>query len=394
MTPLPATALPFAAPVPGPPPSQEIPGGTGDTGESFLDMFTMLQPGLPLVANTVPYLPPDPMLTGDQTGGVAGELPPLLPAAAAADRDARQAIQPEPARTRPDGGQTSDAAVRVTLAGTGQADGIPAPGGLSQDDPLPPEVMARISAATRPDMPEAIGRAPIPPPMPPAKPAPSSPADLHGTAATADLGEPPSGALRTAPVATREGILTRPIRTEPVTVTADSSRVVADPDLVPVMLAEDVPLSAPPTETRRMATDPAIIAARPGPEGPPPAERQIVTAILASGTGRTDILLDPQDLGRVRLSLEGNEAGLVVTIMAERGETTDLLRRNADLLLAEFRDAGYANLTFSFADRGDGPDPWAEPESATGGTGPFPDIAQPANPDRGSRGPGVLDLRL
>jgi len=85
---------------------------------------------------------------------------------------------------------------------------------------------------------------------------------------------------------------------------------------------------------------------------PPPAERQILAAISATPSGRTEILLDPQDLGRVRLSLEGDESALVLTIQAERGDTADLLRRNADLLLQEFRQAGYQNLTFSFTDQG------------------------------------------
>ncbi len=84
---------------------------------------------------------------------------------------------------------------------------------------------------------------------------------------------------------------------------------------------------------------------------PPPAERQILAAISATPSGRTEILLDPQDLGRVRLSLEGDESSLVLTIQAERADTADLLRRNADLLLQEFQEAGYQNLTFTFSDQ-------------------------------------------
>ena len=132
---------------------------------------------------------------------------------------------------------------------------------------------------------------------------------------------------------------------------------------------------------------------RPAHHTPPPAERQIAAAILSSGSGRTEILLDPQDLGRVRLSLEGNEAGLVVTIQAERSETADLLRRNADLLMQEFRDAGYADLSFSFSDRGepaDHPEPTDDRPRAIAAEAAV--APPPTSP--GLRGSALLDLRL
>jgi len=132
---------------------------------------------------------------------------------------------------------------------------------------------------------------------------------------------------------------------------------------------------------------------RPAHHGPPPAERQIAAAILSSGSGRTEILLDPQDLGRVRLSLEGNEAGLVVTIQAERSETADLLRRNADLLMQEFREAGYADLTFTFSDRGepaDRPEPADDRPRAIAAEA----VVTPPPTYPGLRGSALLDLRL
>ncbi len=104
------------------------------------------------------------------------------------------------------------------------------------------------------------------------------------------------------------------------------------------------------SETRRSGAD-TVTPTAPA-SASLPAERQIVAAVSATPTGRTEIVLDPQELGRVRLSLEGDESALVLTIQAERGDTADLLRRNADLLLQEFREAGYQNLTFSFSDQG------------------------------------------
>ena len=159
--------------------------------------------------------------------------------------------------------------------------------------------------------------------------------------------------------------------------------------------ADEAALTQQPAETRRLGAEAAGHVHRAAQDGPPPAERQIVTAIVSSGTGRTDILLDPQDLGRVRLTLEGNEAGIVVTIQAERSETADLLRRNADLLAEEFREAGYTDMTFSFADRGETASPPDRHNDSPQGTEPeFVAAPPPLPPTPGPRGSALLDLRL
>lgn len=168
----------------------------------------------------------------------------------------------------------------------------------------------------------------------------------------------------------------------------------ADLDPLAGNRVEEIAPHQPTAEPRRIATEHAAVPGRAGSDAPPPAERQIVAAILSTGSGRTEILLDPQDLGRVRLSLEGNEAGLVVTVVAERAETADLLRRNADLLLAEFRDAGYANLSFSFADRGQGADPWPESDELQDGPTLLTDAATATQSLRPLTGTATLDLRL
>jgi hypothetical protein len=167
-----------------------------------------------------------------------------------------------------------------------------------------------------------------------------------------------------------------------------------EPELSATARVEEGAPQMPVTDTRRIGAEHHGATNRAGPDAPPPAERQIVTAILSSGTGRTDILLDPQDLGRVRLSLEGNEAGLVVTVIADRAETADLLRRNADLLLAEFRDAGYANLSFSFSDRGQNTDAWPDADAAPDGHSTRPDTLPATESARPLYGAALLDLRL
>jgi hypothetical protein len=59
-------------------------------------------------------------------------------------------------------------------------------------------------------------------------------------------------------------------------------------------------------------------------------------------------MLDPAELGPVRVGLSGGEGSLSVHITAERPETLDLFRRHADLLARDLRAAGYGGVTFQF----------------------------------------------
>ncbi len=95
--------------------------------------------------------------------------------------------------------------------------------------------------------------------------------------------------------------------------------------------------------------------ARPGPAAPPgaPVTPQAVAAQIAVALGRSadgtiDIALHPQELGRLRLSLTPTDAGLVVTIAAERPETLDLLRRHAADLGQDLRSLGFRDVDLNF----------------------------------------------
>lgn len=61
-----------------------------------------------------------------------------------------------------------------------------------------------------------------------------------------------------------------------------------------------------------------------------------------------EIALNPEELGRVRISLSTHDAGVTVQISAERPETMDLLRRHIDQLAADFRRLGYEQIGFEF----------------------------------------------
>lgn len=80
--------------------------------------------------------------------------------------------------------------------------------------------------------------------------------------------------------------------------------------------------------------------------------QQIAIAVTQQGGRATEISLNPEELGKVRLSMTANENTITLNLVAERPETTDLLRRNIETLAQEFRALGYDDINFSFG--GDG----------------------------------------
>ena len=62
----------------------------------------------------------------------------------------------------------------------------------------------------------------------------------------------------------------------------------------------------------------------------------------------TEIALNPEELGRVRLRMTSVDQSITLQILAERPETNDLLRRHIEVLAQEFRALGYDSISFSF----------------------------------------------
>jgi len=121
---------------------------------------------------------------------------------------------------------------------------------------------------------------------------------------------------------------------------------------------------------------------------------QIAVGVSVAEGGQTELRLNPEELGRVRLSLSGSEGGLVVAIAAERPETADLLRRHIDSLAREFEALGYADVDFRFEgesqqDRGH--------ETARGGFVPRSDLPDDTDMPQVAEGLALgagLDLKL
>ena len=62
-----------------------------------------------------------------------------------------------------------------------------------------------------------------------------------------------------------------------------------------------------------------------------------------------ELTLNPEELGRVRLTFTLSDGNISVAVMAERGETMDLMRRHIDTLAQEFRNQGYKDVNFEFS---------------------------------------------
>jgi flagellar hook-length control protein FliK len=97
------------------------------------------------------------------------------------------------------------------------------------------------------------------------------------------------------------------------------------------------------------------------PELPRATVQQLVDASLRATERPVELVLNPEDLGRVRISMSMTDASVTLNMGAERSETLELLRRYSEVLAQELRDLGYGKISFSFGHHGNGHG--AHPES-------------------------------
>lgn len=92
-----------------------------------------------------------------------------------------------------------------------------------------------------------------------------------------------------------------------------------------------------------------------------------------------EITLSPEELGKVRLSFHISENGAMnVVVAAERIETIDLMRRNIDSLINEFKSIGYEGSAFSFQSFDGHPqDPQGSGQTAQGALSPEESTMEP-----------------
>ncbi len=112
-----------------------------------------------------------------------------------------------------------------------------------------------------------------------------------------------------------------------------------DQDGLQSILSQDRPTAAAST---------SVGAAAAGTETARHAAQQIATVIVQGNGKATEIALNPEELGRVRLTLSAVDGALTLVVLADRPETQELLRRHIDVLAQEFRSLGYESVSFSF----------------------------------------------
>jgi hypothetical protein len=110
-------------------------------------------------------------------------------------------------------------------------------------------------------------------------------------------------------------------------------------DTQPTATAPDVPQRlAEPSQPRSVAAaafHPAEVVA------------QILPKAMVQD-GEVELLLAPEELGKLRFVIQHDGASVKILMAAERPETLDLLRRHADQLVQEFRQSGYSGATIDF----------------------------------------------
>lgn len=79
---------------------------------------------------------------------------------------------------------------------------------------------------------------------------------------------------------------------------------------------------------------------------------QIVTVVVElakpGAAGTVEVSLSPKELGGIRIEMQPRPDGLHIHLVAERPETSDLIRRHLDQLLTDLRTGGFSQTTFSF----------------------------------------------
>jgi hypothetical protein len=128
-------------------------------------------------------------------------------------------------------------------------------------------------------------------------------------------------------------------------------------------------------------------------ELPKATVQQLVDASLRATERPVELVLNPEDLGRVRISMSMTDASVTLNMGAERSETLELLRRYSEVLAQELRDLGYGKISFSFGHHGNGHG--AHPESPAAAQIAADEPLAPAviNATHPSRQTG-LDIRL
>lgn len=174
-----------------------------------------------------------------------------------------------------------------------------------------------------------------------------------------------------------------------------SLQSIADPQMdtsgQEIERVDRVNTEAPP----QTGTDTAKTILRPAVEQARGISMQLAEAVQRGHDGSIDISLRPEELGRLRMSLQPGDGTMHIVLQADRAETMDLLRRHIATLQQEFLAMGYENFSFEFSSNDNaqsesGPETQEDSvnDDVTGASGAAP------SPQSLHRYAGGLDLRV
>ena len=89
---------------------------------------------------------------------------------------------------------------------------------------------------------------------------------------------------------------------------------------------------------------------------------QLLPLAQSAQSGPVELVLSPAELGQLRFEIHHRGDLVQIVLSAERPETLDLLRRNSEQLLANFRNAGFAGASLAFGGWGAGQNAGTNPQ--------------------------------
>lgn len=107
------------------------------------------------------------------------------------------------------------------------------------------------------------------------------------------------------------------------------------------------------------------------PEMPRHIAAQMAQALRGPANGPVEITLQPEELGRVRMTITTSEAGIAINVAAERNETFEMMRRHAASLSKELISLGFESVDLSFEQTDHKGTGSHDPEDRNAGTSSF-----------------------
>ncbi|MBU2956181.1 flagellar hook-length control protein FliK [Paracoccus sp. 1_MG-2023] len=327
------TALPIDGPMPETDETEDMPPDDAEPADAILAQMPMNDPAVPPTMKTADKAPMAEIPQDiTMAATAAGMSPPSESSISYAASDMTGLAEPAPRVVR---GLRAQAGARTEGEAASLTRATPDPTG-QQPAPATPTTRAAVDAMPQPEGASQPEGALQPQPAPTAQPRPDV---APPQANTADPALP-------QPVAKAQEALQSELLERSVEPSATALR--ADP----------TPSEATRIESAFQPRSPTAPEAR-------PVARQIAEAVVTTREGETEIALAPEELGRLRLVMSGPDRGHV-TIFAERPETLDLVRRNADLLTQTLADAGIEQGSFEFREERRPPLPEGRQASGNG----------------------------